>query len=298
MAPAASGGQQCRQRRSLEWHPPGMCEDTTEPSLVPKSSKQGTMVKITFQPVSAQKPEKAREETDEEKVAVPQIDSSKVAQEKPSKPFPFLLCSLTLVPLLLISGVLLAVTCYKLSSKPQPTPEDSMFHCRVMFEDSLYNQLRGRHELEENVGIFLEDNYEHISVPVPRFGGCDPADIIHDFQRRLTAYYDISLEKCYITELNTTLVMPPRSLWELLINIQLGTYLPQTYIIHEDMVVTGRVRNIRALGPYIHRLCYGKETYRLKRQHHRRQRREAEECHSIRHFENTFVMETTICDRL
>lgn len=42
-------------------------------------------------------------------------------------------------------------------------------------------------------------------------------------------------------------------------------YLPQTYIIQEEMVVTGRVRNMRQLGPFIHRLCYGKETYRLRR---------------------------------
>lgn len=47
----------------------------------------------------------------------------------------------------------------------------------------MYAPLRGRHELEENVGIYLNDNYEQISVPVPHFGGSDPADIIHDFHR-------------------------------------------------------------------------------------------------------------------
>lgn len=42
-------------------------------------------------------------------------------------------------------------------------------------------------ELEEDVKIYLEENYERINVPVPQFGGGDPADIIHDFQRvRLT----------------------------------------------------------------------------------------------------------------
>lgn len=38
-------------------------------------------------------------------------------------------------------------------------------------------------ELEEDVKIYLEENYERINVPVPQFGGGDPADIIHDFQR-------------------------------------------------------------------------------------------------------------------
>lgn len=66
---------------------------------------------------------------------------------------------------------------------PQQIPEDSLFHCRIVYEDSIYAPLRGRQELEENVSIYLDDNYEQISVPVPHFGGSDPADIIHDFQR-------------------------------------------------------------------------------------------------------------------
>lgn len=65
----------------------------------------------------------------------------------------------------------------------QQIPEDSLFHCRIVYEDSIYAPLRGRQELEENVGIYLDDNYEQISIPVPHFGGSDPADIIHDFQR-------------------------------------------------------------------------------------------------------------------
>lgn len=62
-------------------------------------------------------------------------------------------------------------------------PEDSLFHCRVMYEDSMYAPLLGRQELQENVGIYLEENYEQINVPVPNFGGSDPADIVHDFHR-------------------------------------------------------------------------------------------------------------------
>lgn len=60
---------------------------------------------------------------------------------------------------------------------------------------------------------------------------------------------------------------------------QRGTYLPQTYIIQEEMMVTGRVRNMRQLGPFIHRLCYGKETYRLRRRNQRR--REYTSAHAV-----------------
>ncbi|MGH0164829.1 UNVERIFIED_CONTAM: hypothetical protein FKN15_065419 [Acipenser sinensis] len=157
----------------------------------------------------------------------------------------------------------------------------------------------GRQELEESVEINLEDNYEQINVPVPHFGGSDAADIIHDFQRGLTAYYDIALDKCYVIGLNTSIVMPPRNLRDLLINVRRGTYLPQTYIIQEEMVVVGQVHSVQQLGVFIERLCGGKETYRLKHRSSRRRidKREARNCHSIRHLENTFVVETLICDQ-
>lgn len=44
----------------------------------------------------------------------------------------------------------------------------------------------------------------------------------------LTAYHDIALDKCYVIELNTTIVMPPRNLWELLINVKVTQPRPDT----------------------------------------------------------------------
>lgn len=62
-------------------------------------------------------------------------------------------------------------------------PHESVFHCGVLYEDSLYSPFKGQLELHEDVKIYIEENYEQINVPVPQFGGSDPADIIHDFQR-------------------------------------------------------------------------------------------------------------------
>ncbi|XP_034038568.1 integral membrane protein 2Cb [Thalassophryne amazonica] len=256
------------------------------------------MVKITFHTTSAQKSDK---DNDDDKFVIPQGHEQLVLPISPKKPFPSGLCCLVVGLIIFISGLVLASVCiYRNHYVPQQMPEDSLFHCRVIFEDSFFSPLRGHQEIEENVGIYLKDNYEQINVPLPRFGSSDPADIIHDFQRGLTAYHDIALDKCYITELNTSVVMPPQSLWELLVNVKRGTYLPQTYLVQEEMTVMGRVRNMRQLGPFIHRLCYGKETYRLRRRNQRRRidRRETTKCHSIRHFENTFVVETVICDRV
>lgn len=38
--------------------------------------------------------------------------------------------------------------------------------------------------------------------------------------QKLTAYLDLNLDKCYVIPLNTSIVMPPKNLLELLINIK------------------------------------------------------------------------------
>nr|XP_057938114.1 integral membrane protein 2B-like isoform X1 [Doryrhamphus excisus] len=153
-------------------------------------------------------------------------------------------------------------------------------------------------QLEERIRVLEQEQVELINVPVPEFEDGDPADIVHDFQRRLTAYLDLSLNKCYVISLNTSIVMPPRDLLELLANIKAGTYLPQSYLVQEEMVVTERLEHVEQMGQFIHSLCRGKETFKL----HRRdrilgmQKREVLNCRKIRHFENKFVVETQICE--
>ncbi|XP_064443282.1 integral membrane protein 2C isoform X2 [Mirounga angustirostris] len=133
------------------------------------------------------------------------------------------LCYLSMGMVVLLMGLVFAsVYIYRYFFLAQ-LARDNFFHCGVLYEDSLSSQVRTRMELEEDVKIYLEENYERINVPVPQFGGGDPADIIHDFQRGLTAYHDISLDKCYVIELNTTIVLPPRNFWELLMNVKGST---------------------------------------------------------------------------
>uniref|UniRef100_H0VM21 Integral membrane protein 2 n=1 Tax=Cavia porcellus TaxID=10141 RepID=H0VM21_CAVPO len=168
-------------------------------------------------------------------------------------------CYLSMGMVVLLMGLVFAsVYIYRYFFLAQ-LARDNFFHCGVLYEDSL-SQVRTRMELEEDVKIYLEENYERINVPVPQFGGGDPADIIHDFQRR-------------------------------------GTYLPQTYIMQEEMVVTEHVSDKEALGAFIYHLCNGKDTYRLRRRATRRRinKRGTQQCNAIRHFENTFVVETLIC---
>lgn len=181
---------------------------------------------------------------------------------------------------------------------------DGGFYCRVGYIDEDYEMNEEMDEdipltyIEENVTFLDDDEVEFIRVPVPEFRESDPADIVHDFSKMLTAYLDLDLNKCYIITLNTSIVMPPKSFQEFLVNINAGTYLPQSYMVHEEMLVTEKLESTSELGLYINNLCKGKDMYRLQRRDTilGMQKREVLNCHKIRHFGNKFVVETMICE--
>uniref|UniRef100_A0A3Q3JUQ3 Integral membrane protein 2 n=1 Tax=Monopterus albus TaxID=43700 RepID=A0A3Q3JUQ3_MONAL len=122
--------------------------------------------------------------------------------------------------------------------------------------------------------------------------------MIREEEERLTAYLDLNLNKCYVIPLNTSIVMPPRDFLELLINVKAGTYLPQSYLVHEEMIVTERLEHVEQLGYFIYNLCQGKDTYKLQRRDRilGMQKREALNCHKILHFASKSVVQTLICD--
>ncbi|XP_030613505.1 integral membrane protein 2Ba isoform X2 [Archocentrus centrarchus] len=153
-------------------------------------------------------------------------------------------------------------------------------------------------QVEERIRVLEREQVELINVPVPEFEDGDPADIVHDFSQRLTAYLDLSLNRCYVIPLNTSIVMPPRDLLDLLIKVKAGTYLPQSYLVREEMMVTERLEHVDQLGFFINNLCNGKDTYKLQRRDRilGMQKREALNCRKIRHFGSAFVVETVICE--
>ncbi|XP_066571406.1 integral membrane protein 2A isoform X2 [Amia ocellicauda] len=143
--------------------------------------------------------------------------------------------------------------------------------------------------------VEIRDNVAIINVPAPQFAQSDPAAILHDFDRKLTAYLDLSLDTCFVIPLNTSVVMPPQDLLDLFMQLMTGSY--KTYLIHEDLVVTERIDDIAQLGFYIYTLCDDKDTYRMQRRNELigLQKRSVETCFTIHHFENKFVTETKIC---
>ncbi|XP_040057978.2 integral membrane protein 2Bb isoform X1 [Gasterosteus aculeatus] len=273
------------------------------------------MVKVSFSSALAQKDVKKDAET-----LIPEEDKDVEAVPPPlrhqSRAWCWLMC---LGLALMLSGVVVGgAYLYHHYYNPEVSyqhhggwedEDDRVFVCGVDYHEEdfmipdeeqveLPNQFPLR-QMEERIRVLEREQVELISVPVPEFGEGDPADIVHDFQRRLTAYLDLSLNKCYVIPLNTSIVMPPRDFMELLINVKAGTYLPQSYLLHEEMIVTERLEQVDQLGFFINNLCQGKDTFKLQRRDRilGMQKREALNCHKIRHFANKFVVETLICEQ-
>ncbi|XP_068596392.1 integral membrane protein 2A-like [Brachionichthys hirsutus] len=246
------------------------------------------MVKIAFNAALAQK---ALGKEAPAAVTDPELASPPAASEGSTGR-----CLLTLLGIaFILSGLIVGGACLYRYFTPK-----RLYHGAMQFSDvspgaggesQPYYLPRVEEEME------ISDNMAVISVPPPRFGPGDPAYILHDFNRKLTAYLDLKLRTCFVIPLNTSVVLPPQDLIDLFSQLMSGSY--RSYLVQEDLVVTERILDLKPLGFYIRRLCDGKETYRMQRRSSlpggRIQKRSAEECFTFHHFENTFVTQTRIC---
>ncbi|XP_054647863.1 integral membrane protein 2A-like [Dunckerocampus dactyliophorus] len=245
------------------------------------------MVKIAFNPALAQKA------LGKELVPVkdPELATAPVSMAGSTGR-----CLVTLLGIaFILSGLIVGGACLYRYFTPK-----RLYHGAMQFSDvSAMGDAESRPyylpRVEEEVEI--SDSMAVISVPPPRFRPGDPAYILHDFNRKLTAYLDLTLRTCFVIPLNTSVVLPPQDLIDLFSQLISGSY--RSYLVHEDLVVTERIDDIKPLGFYIRRLCNGKDTYRMERRaslpgagiH----KRSADECFTVHHFENKFVTETRIC---
>ncbi|NP_001085233.1 integral membrane protein 2A L homeolog [Xenopus laevis] len=245
------------------------------------------MVKIAFSsPFAAKKPSKDVE------ALVAETDTEVAAQGTENSTGR---CLLTLLGLaFILAGLIVGGACiYKYFMPRHKLYEGVMSYSEQhdLVEEPYYLPV------SEEADIREDDNIALITVPVPNFAESDPAAILHDFDKLLTAYLDLQLQKCYVIDLNTSIVMLPRNLMDLFIGLADGSFLPQTYLVREDLVVSEKIDDLSELGIFIYQHCFGRETYRLVRREQiiGLQKRSVENCITINHFENDFVTSTRIC---
>ncbi|XP_004648548.1 integral membrane protein 2A-like [Octodon degus] len=209
-------------------------------------------------------------------------------------------CMLTLLGLsFILSGLTVGGACiYKYFM-----PKSTIYHGEMYFldsEDPVNSFPDGEPyflPVTEKADIREDDNIVIIDVPVSTFSDSDPAAIIHDFEKGMTAYLDMFLGTCYLMPLNTSIVMPPKNLVELFGNLARGKYLLHTFVVREDLVAVEEIRDVSNLGTFIYQLCKNRKSFRLRRRDLLLgfNERAIDKCWKIRHFPNEFIVETKIC---
>lgn len=118
---------------------------------------------------------------------------------------------------------------------------------------------------QEQFDLDLEfEQYEEIEVPDFTHGR--RGRFIHDFAVNKTGIVDMDGQRCFIMPLNRSLVLPPHSLFDLIVRMRAGYYDVDTEIVRERMrVVTPPILDFRDVGYYIARECSSLPTYRLER---------------------------------
>lgn len=118
---------------------------------------------------------------------------------------------------------------------------------------------------QEQFDLDMEfEQYEEIEVP--DFSHGRRGRFIHDFAANKTGIVDVEGRRCFVMPLNRSLVLPPHSLFDLIVKMRAGYYDVNTEIVRERMrVVTPPILDFRDVGYYIARECSSLPTYRLER---------------------------------
>ncbi|CAI5793769.1 Integral membrane protein 2 [Podarcis lilfordi] len=167
------------------------------------------MVKISFQPPFAGK-DQSKKEAAEVLVADKDPEVATHGHESSSGRCLLILLGLALI----LAGVVVGGAClYKYFM-----PRRAMMRGQMCYAGEDQQEQAAEPyflPIAEEADIREDDNIAIIQVPVPKFSDSDPAAIVHDFERLLTAYLDLQLGNCYVIPLNTSIVMPPRNLMDL-----------------------------------------------------------------------------------
>ncbi|KAI6240675.1 Integral membrane protein 2 [Aphelenchoides fujianensis] len=135
--------------------------------------------------------------------------------------------------------------------------------CGTEFLDA---EMGERQRLEQKLEINEQDLYERIQVP--KFGSNRPAVFVHDFRKNITAIVDVLGDRCFLKDLDRSLVSPPKNFIDLIQKMEKGYYAQNPRVIRETYRVGARLSpaEMNKLGSVmVSRHCVGRAVYRLDR---------------------------------
>ncbi|KAI6192132.1 Integral membrane protein 2 [Aphelenchoides bicaudatus] len=132
--------------------------------------------------------------------------------------------------------------------------------------DFVDDQLGERQRLEQKLEINEQELYERIQVP--KFGTNRPAIFVHDFRKNITAIVDVLGDRCFLKELDRSLVSPPKNFIDLIQKMEKGYYAQNPQVIRKTFRIGARLNQaeLAKMGSLmVSRHCVGREVYRLER---------------------------------
>ncbi|KAH7725375.1 G01D9.4 protein [Aphelenchoides avenae] len=114
----------------------------------------------------------------------------------------------------------------------------------------------------------IDPNQLYERIQVPKFGLNRPAIFVHDFRKNVTAIVDVLGNRCFIKDLDRSLVAPPKNFIDLIEKMENGYYAQSPRVVRETFRVAHRLSGDELdemESPMVTRHCVGREIYRLER---------------------------------
>lgn len=127
-------------------------------------------------------------------------------------------------------------------------------------ETELSSLIGTKNEMKEEFEVNLQKGVEKINLPAKQ-----SSRFVHDFYSNYTAIVDTGNKRCFVMPLDRNAVVPPKSLYDLIIKMSGGYYSIDTEKIRHDMEVGDRFTNIESLGKFILNDCSNFPIYSLEK---------------------------------
>lgn len=191
------------------------------------------------------------------------------------------LCACITAILVLTVGVIGGVYLYKQLSRPQMHRFRAW--CNVPKSKSAVEELGSASALNRkpytshpkmdnsmSSRLFFQEGFEigitYEQIVVPDFTGSRRSRFIHDFSTNKTGIIDVDGRRCFVMALNRSHLLPPQSLYDLVLKMKAGYYEVDTEEVRETMrVVYPPINDYKSLGYYIARECASLKTFMLER---------------------------------
>uniref|UniRef100_A0A6B2EIH2 Integral membrane protein 2 n=1 Tax=Phlebotomus kandelakii TaxID=1109342 RepID=A0A6B2EIH2_9DIPT len=128
--------------------------------------------------------------------------------------------------------------------------------------------------LKEELELDLSDEESYARIDVPDFKNGRPGRFLHDFKYNQSGIIDAENRRCFVMPLDREIVLPPRSMRDLVVRIWNGYYDIDTNVIRKEMrVVIPEIEDVSTVAPTIYNECKNMKIFRLEKIDHSLEKR-------------------------